>query len=155
MLLFLNASAASATSRGKTSGNMCSPGSKAGQTTCYLIRTYHLLSTFAARTLFRFFVKEYAIREKTHSNFALLSAKTGSARRMTRTEVVLSALAAGGENATFLPVQVQKLFFLIDREASHLVGGRKFSFEPCDYGQFDSAVYEELDVAWARDVVAQ
>jgi hypothetical protein len=61
-----------------------------------------------------------------------------------RRETVLAALAAGGENATFSPVQVQKLFFLIDREASHLLGGPHFRFKPYDYGPFDAAVYEHL-----------
>jgi hypothetical protein len=37
---------------------------------------------------------------------------------MNRSEIVLAGLAAAGENATFTPVQVQKLFFLLDREAA-------------------------------------
>lgn len=64
---------------------------------------------------------------------------------MNRKELLLAALAAGGENANFTPVQVQKLFFLIDREASHLVGGPHFNFAPYDYGPFDRAVYDGLD----------
>jgi uncharacterized protein len=64
---------------------------------------------------------------------------------MTRSEMVLAALAAGGQNATFTPVQVQKLFFLLDKEASHLVGGPYFQFAPYDYGPFDRSVYDELD----------
>jgi hypothetical protein len=59
-------------------------------------------------------------------------------------QITLAALAAAGENATFSPVQVQKLFFLIDREASHLVGGPHFRFKPYDYGPFDSSVYDQL-----------
>jgi len=66
--------------------------------------------------------------------------------RMNRREIVLAALAAGGENAAFSPVQVQKLFFLIDREASHLIGGPHFHFQPYDYGPFDQAVYQQLDL---------
>lgn len=65
---------------------------------------------------------------------------------MNRHELILATLAAAGENASFTPVQVQKLFFLIDREASHLVGGPHFNFEPYDYGPFDRAVYAELDL---------
>lgn len=64
---------------------------------------------------------------------------------MTRQELILAVLASGGQNATFLPVQVQKLFFLIDREVPQRVGGPFFDFAPYDYGPFDSAVYDELD----------
>jgi uncharacterized protein len=65
---------------------------------------------------------------------------------MNRRNLVLAALAAAGENATFAPVQIQKLFFLIDQEAAPLVGGPHFAFKPYDYGPFDRAVYDELDV---------
>lgn len=64
---------------------------------------------------------------------------------MTRDEIILAALAAGGENASFTPVQVQKLFFLLDREAAAFIDGPHFNFEPYDYGPFDRAVYVELD----------
>ncbi len=73
---------------------------------------------------------------------------------MERHEIILTALAAGGENATFTPVQVQKLFFLLDREAAHLVGGPHFNFTPYDYGPFDRAVYDEID-ALARQNLAR
>jgi hypothetical protein len=65
---------------------------------------------------------------------------------MNRRELVLSTLAAGGETASFTPVQVQKIFFLLDREAAHLTGGPKFNFQPYDYGPFDNAVYEQIEV---------
>lgn len=65
---------------------------------------------------------------------------------MYRQDLVLAALAAAGENAAFAPVQVQKFFFLIDREGAHLFGGPHFHFTPYDYGPFDSAVYEALDL---------
>lgn len=64
---------------------------------------------------------------------------------MDRQQIILAALAAAGENAMFSPVQVQKLFFLIDREAAQLVEGPHFNFSPYDYGPFDRAVYDELD----------
>ncbi len=64
---------------------------------------------------------------------------------MTRDEVVLAAMAAGGAGATYSPVQVQKLFFLIDTEAAHLVGGKHFNFQPYDYGPFDRGVYDTLE----------
>jgi hypothetical protein len=62
-----------------------------------------------------------------------------------RRQIVLAGLAAAGQNATFTPVQVQKLFFLLDREASHLINGPHFTFRPYDYGPFDSDVYSTLD----------
>jgi hypothetical protein len=64
---------------------------------------------------------------------------------MNRSEILLAGLAAGGENAAYTPVQVQKLFFLLDREAAVALGGPFFRFVPYDYGPFDQAVYAELD----------
>jgi hypothetical protein len=62
---------------------------------------------------------------------------------MTRQEFMLAVLAtAGTESQT--PAQVQKLSFLIDRKIPEQVGGPWFAFQPCDYGPFDIAVYEEL-----------
>lgn len=72
---------------------------------------------------------------------------------MERDEIILTALAAGGENATFTPVQVQKLFFLLDREAAHLVDGPHFNFTPYDYGPFDRSVYDGLDTLAQRNLV--
>lgn len=69
---------------------------------------------------------------------------------MNQRDLILAALAAGGENASYSPVQAQKLLFLIDKEAAHLVGGRHFNFVPYDYGPFDRAVYDALD-ALAQD----
>jgi uncharacterized protein YwgA len=64
---------------------------------------------------------------------------------MTRQELVLAALAAGGQGAAYSPVQVQKLFFLIDEEVPQSVGGKHFHFRPYDYGPFDSDVYTEIE----------
>lgn len=61
-----------------------------------------------------------------------------------RQKVALAALAAD-PGAKLAPVQVQKLFFLIDENVAVGIGGRQFNFEPYDYGPFDKAVYEELD----------
>jgi uncharacterized protein YwgA len=61
-----------------------------------------------------------------------------------RQRTVLAALATE-EGARFAPVQVQKLFFLIDENAASLMGGRLFAFEPYDYGPFDADVYREID----------
>ncbi|WP_457583160.1 hypothetical protein [Ensifer canadensis] len=72
---------------------------------------------------------------------------------MSRDDFLLLALAAAGENARFTPVQVQKLCFLIDREASHLVDGPHFNFRAYDYGPFDSAVYKCLESLGERHFV--
>lgn len=66
---------------------------------------------------------------------------------MDRIEIVLAGLAAGGQGAAFPPAQVQKLFFLLDREIASYVDGPHFSFVPYDYGPFDSDVYSALDRA--------
>jgi uncharacterized protein len=63
---------------------------------------------------------------------------------MIRSEYVLAALAGAGEHASFTPAQLQKFFFLLDREAAHLLEGPYFNFQPYDYGPFDRMVYEEV-----------
>jgi hypothetical protein len=62
-----------------------------------------------------------------------------------REKFMLAVLSTAPENTSFTPAQIQKLFFLIDREAAPLAGGPYFRFEPYDYGPFDKAVYDELD----------
>jgi len=74
---------------------------------------------------------------------------------MDRNGIVLTALASAGQNATFTPVQVQKLLFLIDREIPRLVGGPHFNFQPYDFGPFDSAVYDVLDRLTMQGLVSQ
>jgi len=64
--------------------------------------------------------------------------------RVKRPDLVLAALASAG-GSSFTPVQVQKLFFLIDRNIADLTGGPHFHFQPYSYGPFDKAVYEELE----------
>lgn len=71
---------------------------------------------------------------------------------MERTELVLAALAPA-EGAALTPVQVQKLFFLIERNVSSSVGGPHFSFQPYHYGPFDREVYLELEALSARGLV--
>ena len=67
---------------------------------------------------------------------------------MKRPEFVLAVMAAG--DSQFSPVQIQKMFFLLDRNVSKKVGGRKFKFRPYDYGPFDMAVYQEVDALKAH-----
>ena len=62
---------------------------------------------------------------------------------MNQREIVLAGLApAKGETHT--PVQVQKLFFLIDRNIPKEIEGPLFDFQPYNYGPFDKAVYDVL-----------
>ena len=73
---------------------------------------------------------------------------------MTHSEILLAGLAAGGENAMYTPVQVQKLFFLLDREAAAALGGPFFKFVPYDYGPFDQAVYVGIDDLARRNLAS-
>ena len=69
---------------------------------------------------------------------------------MQRKEIILLGMAGGHR---FSPVQVQKLFFLIDKNIGARVGGPFFSFTPYDYGPFDKAVYAELEKLKNEDLV--
>jgi hypothetical protein len=64
---------------------------------------------------------------------------------ISRTDFVLATLALLDEDATFSPVQVQKIFFLLDKEIPEKISGPRFSFSPYDYGPFDADVYRELE----------
>lgn len=61
-----------------------------------------------------------------------------------RQNIILAALAAEGDSE-FAPVQVQKLFFLLDENIANEMGGKQFDFQPYDYGPFDKSVYDELE----------
>ena len=73
---------------------------------------------------------------------------------MNRSEYVLAVLSLLGQDACFSPVQVQKLFFLLDKEVPELTAGPRFAFAPYDYGPFDSAVYHELEALSGDGLVA-
>ena len=63
---------------------------------------------------------------------------------MDQTGITLAAMApANGEPHS--PVQMQKLLFLLDREAGELVEGPHFDFKPYNYGPFDKTVYRILE----------
>ncbi len=63
---------------------------------------------------------------------------------MDRRRFMLASMCPAG-TGSFSPVQVQKLFFLLDRNIGEQIGGQHFEFVPYDYGPFDSAVYQELE----------
>jgi uncharacterized protein YwgA len=63
---------------------------------------------------------------------------------MERRELVLAALTPA-MTGPFTPVQVQKLFFLLDDRAKKGIGGPHFDFKPHHYGPFDKEVYDELE----------
>lgn len=63
---------------------------------------------------------------------------------MTKNEFLLTALSAC-EGASFTPVQLQKMLFLLDTEAADTFGGPHFDFQPYHYGPFDKGVYEAAD----------
>ena len=71
-----------------------------------------------------------------------------------RSEIVLAVMEAGGPEARFDPVRMQKLLFLVEREIPHLIDGPYFNFEPYNYGPFDKAVYDELDKLTSQDQVS-
>ena len=71
---------------------------------------------------------------------------------MDRRDYVLAVLAAA-DGASLGPVQVQKLFFLLDEKIPELVGGPHFDFKPCAYGPFDSGVYRDLDALARRELI--
>ena len=64
---------------------------------------------------------------------------------MKRSQFVLMAMAARPRGARFDSMRIQKLLFLIDREARAHVGGPHFDFQPYLYGPFDKAVFDEID----------
>lgn len=47
--------------------------------------------------------------------------------------------------APLTPVQVQKLFFILDKKVGERIGGPFFEFKPYNYGPFDPEVYHALE----------
>ena len=71
---------------------------------------------------------------------------------MERNNLVLAALSAHKGHA-YSPVQVQKLFFLIDENIADYIGGKAFDFEPYNYGPFDKEVYSAIQELNKEDKV--
>ena len=67
-------------------------------------------------------------------------------------ELMLAAMSPAG-TGPFSPVQVQKLFFLLDSNVAKQIGGPHFKFEPYDYGPFDKEVYQELETLMEQELV--
>ncbi len=63
---------------------------------------------------------------------------------MDRDRFMLAAMSPAG-TGFFTPVQVQKMFFLLDRNISDEIEGEQFDFVAYDYGPFDVDVYIELE----------
>ncbi len=61
-----------------------------------------------------------------------------------REDIVAAAFAASGPGASFDPIRVQKLMFLIDREVAERIGGPFFHFRPYHYGPFDRTIYDVI-----------
>jgi hypothetical protein len=62
---------------------------------------------------------------------------------MNRRDLVLAVLAGAG-GRPFTPVQLQKAVFVVTRNVPRLIdAGPGFTFQPYDYGPFDSDVYDE------------
>ena len=72
---------------------------------------------------------------------------------MDKKSFVLAALSPAGA-APFSPVQVQKLFFLLDRNvADHIGEAPYYQFQPYDYGPFDKQVYRDLEELEAEGLI--
>jgi hypothetical protein len=65
--------------------------------------------------------------------------------KMDQKQIVLAGLYPSSQKI-HSPVQVQKLFFLLDRNIPKLITGPLFNFQPYNYGPFDKAVYEIIEV---------
>ena len=63
---------------------------------------------------------------------------------MKRSNYMLAVLATAN-NDEYTPVQIQKLFFLLDRNITERNKIPSFNFEPYYYGPFDKEIYTELN----------
>jgi hypothetical protein len=71
---------------------------------------------------------------------------------MDREELVLTVLSAGG-GSKYTPVQIQKVFFLVDKLIGEKIGGPFFKFVPYHYGPFDKSIYADLDSLKDKELV--
>lgn len=73
---------------------------------------------------------------------------------MDRRKYMLAVLSSV-DNASYTPVQIQKIFFLLDKNIANKVGGPYFNFEPYHYGPFDKKIYNELNLLHLVDDVTE
>ena len=73
--------------------------------------------------------------------------------RLSLEDMVLAALSPAGCE-TYRPLQVQKLFFLLDGTIATRLGGAHFRFEQSDFGPFDPGVYGALEELAADGLVS-
>ncbi len=85
----------------------------------------------------------YALQMIWHNFVSKLLPKPTS-HNMDRRLYMLSVLSSI-QVAHYSPVQIQKIFFLLDKNISDRIGGPYFNFEAYHYGPFDKNVYKELD----------
>jgi uncharacterized protein len=71
---------------------------------------------------------------------------------MQRDKYILAVMSVSN-GAEYTPVQIQKLFFLLDKNLSKHIDGPYFHFEPYNYGPFDKDVYRELDTLRIQNFV--
>lgn len=71
---------------------------------------------------------------------------------MNQREIILAGLTPA-KGAAHTPVQVQKMFFLLDRNITEALGGPFFNFQPYNYGPFDKTVYDVLEQLTVEDLV--
>jgi|GEM_PF-3121608 len=64
--------------------------------------------------------------------------------RVSQEDYVLAVLSTS-DRAPWTPVQVQKIFFLLEPAVAAQLGGAYFNFQPYNYGPFDSRVYEAIE----------
>jgi hypothetical protein len=62
----------------------------------------------------------------------------------TRSDLVLAVLSTS-EGAPWTPVQLQKIFFLLDKKIPHEFGGPLWAFAAYDYGPFDAGIYRTVE----------
>lgn len=72
---------------------------------------------------------------------------------MERSDFVLAVLATA-QGSELTPVQLQKLFFILDRRCAERAGGPFFEFAPYDYGPFDATVYREVEALERRGLAS-
>jgi len=85
----------------------------------------------------------YSISKVWHT-FTQLFREIKPCPSMDRNNYILSVLACM-KDASYSPVQLQKILFLLERNISQKMGGPFFHFEPYHYGPFDKDVYREID----------